>query len=55
MDMCIGIRMAVLKDKNVFVQAGAGIVADSVAKKEYRETKNKAEAIIAALKSSKEV
>jgi anthranilate synthase component 1 len=55
MDMCIGIRMAVLKEKNVFVQAGAGIVADSVAKKEYRETKNKAQAIIAALKSSKEV
>lgn len=55
MDMCIGIRMAVLKDGNVFVQSGAGIVADSVPEKEYRETRNKARAVIEALKNSVEV
>ena len=50
MDMCIGIRMAVLKEGNVYVQSGAGIVADSVPEKEYRETRNKAQAVIKALK-----
>jgi len=55
MDMCIGIRMAVLKDGNVYVQSGAGIVADSVPEKEYSETLNKAQVIIEALKSSGEV
>ncbi|AIZ55954.1 anthranilate synthase component 1 [Candidatus Methanoplasma termitum] len=49
MDMCIGIRMAVLKKGNVFVQAGAGIVADSVPEKEYAETRNKARAVMKAL------
>jgi len=52
MDMCIGIRMAVLKAGYVSVQAGAGIVADSVPEKEYKETQNKAGAVIEALKSS---
>jgi len=55
MDMCIGIRAAVLKDGNVFVQSGAGIVADSVPEKEYRETRNKAQAVMDALKKSGEV
>jgi len=50
MDMCIGIRMAVLKAGSVFVQAGAGIVADSVPEKEYIETHNKARAVMKALK-----
>jgi anthranilate synthase component 1 len=55
LDMCIGIRMAVLKDGKVYVQAGAGIVSDSVPEKEYQETRNKAQAIISALeKSSKQ-
>ena len=52
MDMCIGIRMAVLKGGNVFVQAGAGIVADSVPEKEYAETRNKSHAVIKALKDA---
>jgi anthranilate synthase component 1 len=52
MDMCIGIRMAVLKGGNVFVQAGAGIVADSVPEKEYAETRNKARAVMKALKDA---
>jgi anthranilate synthase component 1 len=55
MDMCIGIRMAVLKDGYVYVQAGAGIVADSVPKKEYRETQNKAKAVLEALKTAGEI
>ncbi len=55
MDMCIGIRMAVLKDGNVFVQSGAGIVADSVAEKEYHETRHKARAVMEALTNSGEV
>ena len=55
MDMCIGIRMAVLKDAHVYVQAGAGIVADSVPEKEYHEVQNKAQAVMEALKKSKEV
>jgi anthranilate synthase component 1 len=49
MDMCIGIRMAVLKDGNVYVQSGAGIVADSVPEKEYDEISRKARATIKAL------
>jgi anthranilate synthase component 1 len=38
------------KKKKFYVQAGAGIVADSVPKKEYEETVNKAKALINALK-----
>ena len=50
MDMCIGIRMAVLKGENVYVQAGAGVVADSKPEKEYQEVCNKAKAVMEALK-----
>ncbi|WP_099205339.1 anthranilate synthase component I [Scatolibacter rhodanostii] len=50
MDMCIGIRMAVLKNGKVFVQSGGGVVADSVPEKEYEETINKAKAMMNALK-----
>jgi anthranilate synthase component 1 len=50
MDVCIGIRMAVLKNGRVFVQAGGGVVADSLPEKEYEETINKARALIGALK-----
>ncbi|MDR1246240.1 MAG: anthranilate synthase component I family protein [Clostridiales Family XIII bacterium] len=49
MDMCIGIRMAVLKDGFVYAQAGAGIVDDSVPEKEYEECLRKAGAVIEAL------
>ena len=55
MDTCIAIRMAVKKDDNVYVQAGAGIVADSVPENEYIECENKAMAVIHALKLSQEV
>jgi anthranilate synthase component 1 len=55
MDMCIAIRFAVKKNNKIYVQAGAGIVADSIPEKEYVECVNKAEAIIEAIKVSGEV
>ena len=42
MDTCIAIRMAVKKDGRVYVQAGGGIVADSIPENEYQESANKA-------------
>lgn len=54
MDTCIAIRMAVKKGDTVYVQAGAGIVADSVPENEYVECQNKAMAVIRALKLSQE-
>lgn len=42
MDTCIGIRTIIFKGDNAYVQAGAGIVFDSVPESEYRETINKA-------------
>jgi anthranilate synthase component I len=49
-DTCIALRTAVAKKDKFYVQAGAGIVADSIPKKEYEETVNKAKALINALK-----
>ena len=49
-DTCIALRTAVVKNNKFFVQAGAGIVADSKPLKEYEETVNKAKALINALK-----
>ncbi|PKM49443.1 MAG: anthranilate synthase component I [Firmicutes bacterium HGW-Firmicutes-7] len=49
MDMCIAIRTMVIKDDVVHIQAGAGIVADSVPEVEYEETRNKAQALISAI------
>jgi len=46
MDTCINIRTIVIKGKKAFVQAGAGIVADSDPSKEYEETCNKAQAMM---------
>jgi anthranilate synthase component 1 len=48
MDLAIAIRTAVIKDGRLFVQAGAGIVADSVPLSEWTETQNKARAILRA-------
>jgi anthranilate synthase component 1 len=48
MDLAIAIRTAVIKDGRLFVQAGAGIVADSVPQSEWIETQNKARAILRA-------
>ncbi len=48
-DTCIALRTAITKKDKFYVQAGAGIVADSKPNKEYEETINKAKALISAL------
>jgi anthranilate synthase component 1 len=48
MDLAIAIRTGVLKDQTLYVQAGAGIVADSVPESEWQETENKARAVMHA-------
>jgi anthranilate synthase component I len=48
MDVAIAIRTAVIKDNTLYVQAGAGIVADSIPENEWIETQNKAKAILRA-------
>ncbi len=55
MDMCIAIRMAAKKNGKVYVQAGAGIVNDSVPESEYQECINKATAMAEAIKRTSEV
>jgi anthranilate synthase component 1 len=54
MDMCITIRTLVKRGRNVRLQAGAGIVADSVPELEYRETLNKIAALRDAVKIAEE-
>ena len=49
MDSCITIRTAIIKDGIAHVQAGAGIVADSVPESEYEETRNKARGMLRAI------
>jgi len=49
MDTCITIRTIVIKDNTAYIQAGAGIVADSLPEREYFETVNKAKALIEAI------
>ncbi|SMF74824.1 anthranilate synthase component I [Candidatus Pelagibacter sp. HIMB1321] len=49
-DTCIALRTAIAKNKKFYVQAGAGIVADSKPINEYNETVNKAKALINALR-----
>ena len=49
-DTCIALRTGLIKNKKIYVQAGAGIVADSVPEKEYQETINKAKALLEASK-----
>jgi anthranilate synthase component 1 len=48
MDLAIAIRTGVVKDGLLHVQAAAGIVADSIAENEWRETENKARAVLRA-------
>ena len=45
MDMCIALRTAVLKDENLYIQAGGGVVWDSEAEAEWQETVNKSRAL----------
>ena len=52
METCITLRTAIVKNNEMYVQAGAGIVADSVPEKEYLETINKSAALFKAAEMS---
>ncbi|MDD5067875.1 MAG: anthranilate synthase component I family protein, partial [bacterium] len=54
MDFCIAIRTIIKKGNQVFIQAGAGLVADSVPENEYQETLNKAQALMEAVNFKEE-
>ena len=49
LDSCIALRTLVAKGGRVYIQAGGGVVADSVPAREYQETVNKARALVTAL------
>jgi anthranilate synthase component I len=55
LDTCITIRTVVLKDGTAYVQAGAGIVADSKPRNEEEETRNKAGAVLAAIRAAEDL
>jgi anthranilate synthase component 1 len=55
LDSCITIRTIVMKDGKAYIQAGAGIVADSQPELEYKETVNKARAMIKAIKLAEQI
>jgi len=48
MDLAIAIRTAVVKNQRLYIQAGAGIVYDSLPEMEWQETMDKAQALIKA-------
>jgi anthranilate synthase component I len=52
MDMCITIRTMLMRGKRVYLQAGGGVVADSVPSAEYEETENKARAVAVAIQNA---
>jgi anthranilate synthase component 1 len=52
LDSCIALRTLVAKGGNVYIQAGGGVVADSVPAREYQETVNKARAVVAAVEEA---
>jgi len=54
MDTCIIIRTMIIQDNTAYVQAGAGIVADSIPENEFKETQNKARALITAIELAEE-
>ncbi len=54
LDMCIAIRTMIIKDDVVYIQAGAGIVADSKADKEFEETENKARGLVKAVEMARD-
>ena len=54
MDMCITIRTMVIKDNQIYMQAGGGVVADSDPDAEYQETVNKATALFKAVEMASE-
>jgi anthranilate synthase component I len=55
LDSCITIRTIVFKGNKAYIQAGAGIVADSVPEREYEETLNKAKALMKAIGEAGEI
>jgi anthranilate synthase component 1 len=52
LDTCIAIRTAIIKDGKAYVQAGAGVVADSIPESENQECLNKAAAVLGAIASA---
>jgi anthranilate synthase component 1 len=54
MDTCIALRTIVIHDGTAYVQAGAGVVADSVPELEYEETLNKARGLLKAIEITQE-
>ncbi len=54
MDTCIALRTIVIQDGTAYVQAGAGLVADSVPAAEYQETLNKARGLLKAIEITEE-
>jgi anthranilate synthase component 1 len=54
MDTCIALRTIVIQGSTAYVQAGAGIVADSVPEHEYQETLNKARGLLKAIRLTEE-
>ena len=55
MDMCITIRSILFKDQSAYLQAGAGIVADSNSEEEYKETLRKLRGLMETIEVSKEI
>jgi anthranilate synthase component 1 len=55
LDTCIALRTMVVKDGVAYVQAGGGVVADSVPAEEYRESYNKAAALLRAIEEAEEL
>ena len=53
LDSCIAIRTLLMKDKKAYLQAGAGIVADSNPEREFEETENKARAVLRAVETAR--
>lgn len=51
-DTCIAIRTVLFKNNKAYVQAGGGVVADSIPENEYQESKNKAQAMINAIEDA---
>jgi anthranilate synthase component 1 len=54
LDSCIAIRSMLLKGKQGYIQAGAGIVADSSPESEYQESLNKAQAVVRAIERARD-
>jgi len=55
MDSCITIRTIIFKNGKAYIQAGAGIVADSIPEKEFEETENKAKSSIRAIEIARQI